>query len=167
MNIADYTSDRFPKAFAGFLREQFPTRSISSTDLYTHNQTVEDAYAFHRRDGFDTFYFFQTRRGQLHRNIYIAVKAKPHAYRIVFTNLRGLDQEADVYCQISRSDTFTSMHSVHAKVELPLFVFNPAGNSLKLNDQDWLLFGFKGKWEKILLEQNWRRQPLVKDRIGY
>ncbi len=162
MNIADYTSDRFPKAFAGFLRDQFPTRSISSTDLYTHNQTVEDAYAFHRRDGFDTFYFLQTRRGQLHRNIYIAVKAKPHAYRIVFTNLRGLDQEADVYCQISRSDTFTSMHSVHAKAELPLFVFNPAGNSLKLSDQDWLLFGFKGKWEKILLEQNWRRQPLVK-----
>jgi hypothetical protein len=163
MNIVNYTSDRFPKAFAGFLREQFPTRSISSTDIYTHNQTVEDAYAFHRRDGFDTFYFLQTRRGQLHRDIYIAVKTKPRAYRVVFTNLRGLDQEADVYCQISRSDTFTSMHSVHANVELPLFVFNPAGNSLKLNDQDWLLFGFKGKWEKILLEKNWQRQPLVKE----
>ena len=48
-------------------------------------------------------------------------------------------------------------------VELPLFVFNPAGISLKLNDKDWLLFGFKGKWEKVLLEQNWQRQPLVKE----
>ena len=89
MNIAQYTDDRFPRAFAAFLREQFPTRSISATDLYTHNQTVDDAYAFHRRDGFDTFYFLQTRRGQLHRSIYIAVKTKPHAYRVVFTDLRG------------------------------------------------------------------------------
>ena len=63
MNIAAYTDDRFPKAFANFLREQFPTRSILPADLYTHNQTVDDAYAFHRRDGFDTFYFLQTRRG--------------------------------------------------------------------------------------------------------
>jgi len=163
MNIAAYTDDRFPKAFANFLREQFPTRSILPADLYTHNQTVDDAYAFHRRDGFDTFYFLQTRRGQLHRSIYIAVKAKPHAYRVVFTNLRGVDQEADVYCQITHSNTFSSMRSVHANVELPLFVFNPAGISLKLNDKDWLLFGFKGKWEKVLLEQNWRRQPLVKE----
>ena len=163
MNIAQYTDDRFPRAFAAFLREQFPTRSISATDLYTHNQTVDDAYAFHRRDGFDTFYFLQTRRGQLHRSIYIAVKAKPHAYRVVFTDLRGVDQEADVYCQITHSGTFSSMRSVHANVELPLFVFNPAGTSLKLNDKDWLLFGFKGKWETILREKNWRRQPLVKE----
>jgi uridine phosphorylase len=163
MDIVQYTADRFPKAFAGFLRQQFPTRSIAPTDLYTHNQTLEDSYAFHRRDGFDTFYFLQTRRGQLHRNIYIAVRAKPHAYRVVFTNLRGLDQEADVYCQISHSGTFSSMHSVHSKVELPLFVFNPLGTSLKLNDKDWLLFGFKGKWERVLLKQNWQRQALVKE----
>jgi uridine phosphorylase len=162
MNIVQYTADRFPEAFAVFLREQFPTRSILPGDLYTHNQTLEDAYAFHRRDGYSTFYFLQTRRGQLHRNIYLAVRENPHAYRIVFTNLRGLDQEADVYCQISHSGTFSSMHSVHSKRELPLFVFNPAGISLKLNDKDWLLFGFKGKWEKVLLEQNWQRHPLVK-----
>jgi hypothetical protein len=162
MNIVQYTSDRFPNSFAEFLRQQFRTGTISPSDIYTHNQTIGEAYPFHRRDGFDTFYFLQTRRGQLHRSIYIAVKAKPHAYRVVFTNLRGLDQEADVYCQISHSGTFSSMHSVHANVELPLFVFNPAGLSLKLNDKDWLLFGFKGKWEKVLLEQNWRRQPLVK-----
>ena len=163
MDIVQYTADRFPKAFAVFLKEQFPTRSISPTDLYTHNQTVEDAYEFHRRDGYSTFYFLQTRRGQLHRNIYLAVRPKPHAYRVVFTNLRGLDQEADVYCQISHSDTFSSLRSVHSKRELPLFVFNPSGISLKLNDKDWLLFGFKGKWEKVLLEQNWQRHPLVKE----
>jgi nicotinic acid mononucleotide adenylyltransferase len=163
MNIVQYTDDRFPKAFAVFLKEQFPTRSILPTDLYTHNQTVEDAYEFHRRDGYSTFYFLQTRRGQLHRNIYLAVRPNPYNYRVVFTNLRGLDQEADVYCQISHSDTFSSLHLVHSKRELPLFVFNPSGTSLKLNDKDWLLFGFKGKWEKVLLEQNWQRHPLVKE----
>ena len=163
MNIVQYTSDRFPDSFAEFLRQQFRAGTISPSDIYTHNQTIEEAYPLHRREGFDTFYFLQTRRGQLHRSIYIAVKAKPHAYRVVFTNLRGLDQEADVYCQISHSGTFSSMRSVHANIELPLFVFNPAGVSLKFNDKDWLLFGFKGKWEKVLLEQNWQRQPLVKE----
>ena len=164
MNIVQYTDDRFPKAFASFLKEQFPTRSILPTDLYTHNQTVEDAYEFHRRDGFNTFYFLQTRRGQLHRNIYLAVKAEPAQLSGSFHQPSGvLDQEADVYCQISHSDTFSSMRSVQAKRELPLFVFNPGGISLKLNDKDWLLFGFKGKWEKVLLEQNWQRQPLVKE----
>ena len=163
MNIVQYTADRFPEAFAVFLKEQFSTRSILPTDLYAHNQTVEDAYEFHRRDGYSIFYFLQTRRGQLHRNIYLAVRPNPHNYRVVFTNLRGLDQEADVYCQISHSGTFSSMRSVHSKRELPLFVFNPGGISLKLNDKDWLLFGFKGKWEKVLLEQNWQRRPLVKE----
>ena len=163
MDIVQYTADRFPKAFAVFLKEEFPKRSILPTDLYTHNQTVEDAYEFHRRDGYSTFYFLQTRRGQLHRNIYLAVRTKPYNYRVVFTNLRGLDQEADVYCQISHSGTFSSMRSVHSKRELPLFVFNPGGISLKLNDKDWLLFGFKGKWEKVLLGQNWQRHPLVKE----
>ena len=163
MDIVQYTADRFPKAFAVFLKEEFPKRSILPTDLYTHNQTVEDAYEFHRRDGYSTFYFLQTRRGQLHRNIYLAVRTKPYNYRVVFTNLRGLDQEADVYCQISHSGTFSSMRSVQSKRELPLFVLNPGGISLKLNDKDWLLFGFKGKWTKILLEQNWQRRPLVKE----
>ena len=163
MDIVQYTADRFPRAFAVFLKEQFATRSILPTDLYAHNQTVEDAYEFHRRDGYSTFYFLQTRRGQLHRNIYLAVRTNPHNYRVVFTNLRGLDQEADVYCQISHSGTFSSLRLVHSKRELPLFVFNPSGISLKLNDKDWLLFGFKGKWEKVLLEQNWQRRPLVKE----
>ncbi len=163
MDIVQYTADRFPKAFAVFLKEQFPTRSILPTDLYAHNQTVQDAYEFHRRDGYSTFYFLQTRRGQLHRNIYLAVRPNPHNYRVVFTNLRGRDQEADVYCQISHSGTFSGMRSVHSPRELPLFVFNSGGVSLKLNDKDWLLFGFKGKWEKVLLEQNWQRHPLVKE----
>ncbi|HUK41308.1 MAG TPA: hypothetical protein VLX11_09700, partial [Candidatus Acidoferrales bacterium] len=103
MDIVDYTSDRFPLAFAAFLREQFRKRSISPTELYVHNQTIEAAYEFHRRDGFDTFYFLQTRRGQLHRDIYLAVRTKTHAYRVVFTNVRGRDQEADVFCQIYHS----------------------------------------------------------------
>lgn len=163
MDIVDYTSDRFPTAFAGFLREQFRKRSISPTDLYVHNQSVEEAYAFHRRDGFTIFYFLQTRRGQLHRNIYLAVRSKPHAYRVVFTNVRGRDQEADVFCQIYHSGTFSSFHRLQARPGLPLFVLNPVGASLRLNDKDWLLFGFKGKWTKILLEQGWQLQPLVKE----
>ena len=59
MDIVQYTDDRFPKAFAGFLKEQFSTRSILPTDLYAHNQTVEDAYKFHQRDGFSAFYFLK------------------------------------------------------------------------------------------------------------
>ena len=163
MDIADYTSDRFPMAFAAFLKEQFRKRSISPTELYVHNQSVEAAYEFHRRDGFATFYFLQTRRGQLHRDIYLAVRSKPHAYRVVFTNVRGRDQEADVFCQIYHSGTFSSFHWIQAKPGLPLFVFNPSGMSLKLNEKDWLLFGFKGKWTRILLEQGWQPHPLVKE----
>ena len=163
MDIVDYTSDRFPIAFAAFLKEQFRKRSISPTELYVHNQSVDAAYTFHRRDGFDTLYFLQTRRGQLHRNIYLAVKTKTHAYRVVFTNVRGRDQEADVFCQIYHSGTFSSFHWVQATPGLRLFVFNASGSSLKLNDKDWLLFGFKGKWTKILMEQGWRLQPLVKE----
>src|SRR5262249_58248095 len=30
-------------------------------------------------------------------------------------------------------------------------------------DKDWLLFGFKGEWTKMLLEQGWQLQPLVKE----
>ena len=163
MDIVDYTSDRFPLAFAAFLREQFGKRSILPTQLYVHNQAVEAAYEFHRRDGFDTFYFLQTRRGQLHRNIYLAVRTKPLSYRVVFSNVRGRDQEADVFCQIYHSNTFSSFHWVQATPGLRLFVFNPSGTSLKLNDKDWLLFGFKGKWTKILLEQGWQLHPLVKE----
>ena len=163
MDIVDYTSDRFPLAFGAFMKEQFRKGSISPRELYVHNQTVEAAYAFHRRDGFDTFYFVQTRRGQLHRNIYLAVRPNPLAYRVVFSNVRGRDQEADVFCQIYHSHTFSSFHWVQATPGLRLFVFNPSGISLKLNDRDWLLFGFKGKWTKILLEQGWQLHPLVKE----
>jgi uridine phosphorylase len=163
MDIVRYTADRFPEAFAVFLKEQFRKRFILPTDLYVHNQTVEEVYAFHQRDGFGTFYFLQTRRGQLHRSIYLAVRAKPRAYRVVFTNVRGGDQEADVFCQIYHSGTFSRFHWVKATPGLPLFVFNQSGSALKLNDKDWLLFGFKGKWEKVLLEQNWQRHPLVRE----
>jgi nicotinic acid mononucleotide adenylyltransferase len=163
MDIVDYTSDRFPLAFAAFLREQFRKRSILPTELYVHNQAVEAAYEFHRRNGFDTLYFLQTRRGQLHRNIYLVVRTKPLAYRVIFSNVRGRDQEADVFCQIYHSNTFSSFHWVQATPGLRLFVFNPSGTGLKLNDKDWLLFGFKGKWTKILLEQGWQLQPLVKE----
>jgi phosphorylase superfamily protein len=163
MNIVQYTADRFPEAFAAFLKERIAKGSILPAELYAHNQIVEDAYPLHRRAGYSTFYFLQTRRGQLHRDIYLAVQPKPLKYRVVFTGLRGSDQEADVYCQISRSNTFTSLHRVRAKRELPLFIFNPDGDALRLGAQDVLLFGCKGKWEKILLERKWRRVPLVKE----
>jgi uridine phosphorylase len=77
--------------------------------------------------------------------------------------VRGRDQEADVFCQIFHSGAFSSFHWVQANPGLRLFVFNPRGFSLKLNNKDWLLFGFKGKWTKILLEQGWQLQPLVKE----
>jgi hypothetical protein len=163
MDINQYTADRFPRAFAAFLKQQFGQRSILPTELYVHNQSLEEAYGFHRRDGFGTFYFLQTRRGQLHRNIYLALRSNPRAYRVVFTNVRGRDQETDVFCQIFHSGTFTSFHWLQATPGLPLFVFNRLGAGLKLTDRDWLLFGFKGKWTRILLEQGWQHQPLVEE----
>src|SRR5262245_26757189 len=41
MDIVDYTSDRFPMAFAAFLKEQYRKRSISLTELYLQNLSVD------------------------------------------------------------------------------------------------------------------------------
>ena len=162
-DMDQYMTDRFPKALSSFLREQFHKRSILPTDLYVHNQSVEKAYEFHRRDQYDTFYFLQTRRGQLHRNIYLAVKRNPLAYRLVLTGVRGIDREANVLCQIHGAHMFLNYRSVQSEGPEPLFVLNSLGNSLLLDRKDWLLFGYKGNWVRMLLAQHWRQQPLVKE----
>jgi hypothetical protein len=128
-----------------------------------HNHPLEEAYEFHRRDGFATFYLLQTRRGQGHRDIYLAVKSNPRAYRVVFTSVRGNDRRANVLCQIHRTQNFSSYRSVESRQEQSLFVFNPQGSSLKLNENDWLLFGFKGNWSRRLRAQNWQEEPLVRE----
>ena len=45
-------------------------------------------------------------------------------------------------------------------------LLNPLGNSLLLNGKDWLFFGYKGNWVRMLLAQHWRQQSR-KGRIGY
>ena len=42
-------------------------------------------------------------------------------------------------------------------------MLNPLGSSLVLNGKDWLLFGYKGNWLRMLLAQQWHQQPLVKE----
>jgi hypothetical protein len=42
-------------------------------------------------------------------------------------------------------------------------LYSIRSGSLENSNKDWLLFGFKGKWGKALLEQNWQRRPLVKE----
>jgi hypothetical protein len=161
-DMDQYLADRFPRAFATFLKEQAGQPSNLPVELYVHNHSVEAAYEFHRRAGYATFYFLQTRRGQNHRDIYLALGSKPGSYRVVFTSVRGNDRRANVLCQIHRTGVFSDYRFVQSRHEQPLFVFNPQGDSLRLNREDWLLFGFKGNWTRKLRAQNWQQQALTK-----
>jgi len=163
MDIDQYIADRFPISFANFVKEQLKRRSILPTDLYVHNRSLADVFQFHRRDGYSSFYFLQTRRGQLHRNIYLAVKPKPRAYRIVLTDVRGYDRRANVLCQIDRAHLFATFRDAQSTTAAPLFVFNPDGAAAKFTAGDLLLFGFKGNWTRMLQANQWRRRPLVKE----
>src|SRR5262247_93270 len=162
-DMDQYLADRFPRAFAVFLKEGARRRSNLPIDPYVHNHPVAEAQEFHRRDGYSTFYFLQTRRGQLHRDIYLVVKSHPLAYRVVLTSVRGNDRQANVLCQVQRTRVFSNYRLVESRQAQRLFVFNSLGNSLRLNREDWLLFGFKGNWSRLLLAQNWRQYPLVKE----
>ena len=162
-DMDQYLADRFPRAFAVFLKEGAGRRSSLPIDLYVHNHPVGEAYEFHRRDGYTTFYFLQTRRGQLHRDIYLAVKSHPFAYRVVLTSVRGNDRQANVLCQVQRTQVFSNYRLVESRQAQRLFVFNSLGNSLRLNREDWLFLGFKGNWSRLLVAQNWRQYLLVKE----
>jgi uridine phosphorylase len=162
-DMDQYLADRFPRAFSAFLKERIARPSSSPVELFVHNHPLEDAYESHRRDGYATFYFLQTRRGQGHRNIYLAVGSKPGSYRVVLTSVRGKDRQANVLCQIQRTGVFSSYRFVEARQEQPLFVFNPRGKSLRLSETDWLLFGFKGNWTRKLRAEHWQQQPLVEE----
>jgi hypothetical protein len=162
-DMDQYLADRFPRAFSAFLNEGARRRSRLPVDLYVHNHPVEEAYELHRRAGYATFYFLQTRRGQSHRDIYLAVKSHPLAYRVVLTSVRGNDRRANVLCQIHRTGVFSNYRFVQSRQEQPLYVFNSRGNSLRLNGKDWLLFGFKGNWTRRLRAQNWQQQALTKE----
>ena len=163
MDVDQYLANRFPRTFARFLSGEFRHSSSAHIDLYVHNHSIDQAYEFHRRDEFATFYFLQTRRGQLHRHIHLAVKSQPRAYRVVFTGVRGNDRRANVLCQIHRTDTFDNYRFVQSKQEHPLFVLNSQGQSLMFNEDDLLLFGFKGNWSRMLAALNWQRIPLVEE----
>jgi hypothetical protein len=162
-DMDQYVADRFPRAFSAFLKERMARASSPPIELYVHNHSLEEAYEGHRRDGYATFYFLQTRRGQGHRNIYLAVKSNPRAYRVVVASVRGHDRRGNVLCQIHRAKIFSSYRFVESRQEQSLFVFNPQGSSLKLNEKDWLLFGFKGNWTRRLRAQNWQQEPLVRE----
>lgn len=161
MDMDRYLADRFPRAFARFLRSELRHSSILPVDLYVHNHSIDEAYAFHRRDQFDTFYFLQTRRGQHHRDIHLAVRTEPRAYRVVLTSVRGNNRQANVLCQIHRTGIFAQYRSVQAQQAQPLFVLNSQGLSLRLDENDLLLFGFKGNWSRMLTALNWKKTPLV------
>jgi uridine phosphorylase len=162
-DMDQYLADRFPRAFAAFLKEEARRRSSLPIELYVHDHPVADAYQLHQRDGYNTFYFLQTRRGQLHRDIYLAVKSQSLAYRVVLTSVRGNDRQANVLCQIQRTRVFSNYHFVESPQPQPLFVFNSQGHALRLDPSDVLLFGFKGNWARMLMAQNWHRSPLVKE----
>jgi nicotinic acid mononucleotide adenylyltransferase/uridine phosphorylase len=163
MDINQYIADRFPLSFANFVKEQLKQRSISPADLYVHNRSLADVFPFHMRDGYSSFYFLQTRRGQQHRNIYLAVRPKPRAYRIVLTDVRGFDRRANVLCQLDFTHLFSTFRDARSATTAPLFVFNPDGAAAKFAAGDILLFGFKGNWTRMLQAHQWRDSPLVKE----
>jgi uridine phosphorylase len=162
-DMDQYLADRFPRAFTAFLKEKARQRSTLPIELYVHNHPFAEAYQSHQRDGYDTFYFLQTRRGQFHRDIYLAVKSYPETYRVVVTSVRGNDRQANVLCQIQRTRVFSNYHSVESRQPHPLFVFNSQGHALRLDPNDVLLFGFKGNWARMLTAKNWHQRPLVKE----
>ena len=162
-DIEQYVADRFPRAFAEFLKKEIGSGSISSPGLYVHNHPIQEAYDFHKRDGYATFYFLQTRRGQLHRDIHLAVRSNPRSYRVVLTSVRGEDRTVNVLCQVHHNGIFSSYRLVRAKNSQPLFVLNSQGSFLRLNERDILLFGFRGTWRRMLQEKNWQRRSLVKE----
>jgi uridine phosphorylase len=161
MDMDQYVADRFPRAFAAFLRDETHKGHLAPTDLYVHAQAVDEAFEFHRRDQFVTFYQLQTRRGQLYRNVYLAVRAQPLAYRVVLTDVRGHDRKNNVLCQIYWTKVFSSYHAIDSHEPKPLFILNSTGNSLELSPKDWLVIGFKGNWTRKLLAEGWRQTPLV------
>lgn len=163
LDMDHYLADRFPSAFSVFLKEGFRSGSILPVDLYVHDDSIDAAYEFHRRDHYDAFYYLQTRRGQRHRDIYLAVRSNPVAYRVVLTGVRGDDREANVLCQIERAGVFSNYQSVASGRAQPLFTLNTEGISLRLDEDDLLLFGFKGNWTRVLLAQHWKRTPLVQE----
>ena len=162
MDIDQYVADRFPIGFAEFVKDQLRQGLISPRALYVHNRPFAEAFDFHRRDGYSDFYFLQTRRGQLHRNIYLAARRNPLAYRVVLTDVRGYDRRANVLCQLERARVFSAFQEVQSR-PAPLFVFDPGGVAAKFAAGDILLFGFKGNWTRLLQANQWRRSPLVKE----
>ena len=161
-DMDQYLADRFPQAFSRFLKHDYRRHSDQAVELYLHDHPLDQAYDLHRRDGYSDFYFVQTRRGQLHRDMHLAVKAQPRAYRVVLTSVRGTDRRANVLCQLTRTGIFATHRWVQAPRPQPLFELNSAGKSLKLNPDDWLLFGFRGEWRRKLLGEDWRATPLTK-----
>ena len=56
-DMDQYLADRFPRAFAAFLKEGARRRSSLPIDLYVHNHPFAEAYEFHQRDGYTTVLF--------------------------------------------------------------------------------------------------------------
>jgi hypothetical protein len=64
---------------------------------------------------------------------------------------------------VHHAGVFSTYRFVQSQREEPLFVLNAEGASLKLDKNDWLLFGFRGSWRRKLEAQNWRMTSLIKE----
>ena len=95
-NMDQYITDRFPKAleFREFHKAQFYPQTFTRT-VSPLKGLMSFTVGINMR-----LSFLQTRRGQLHRNIYLAVKRNP-CLSAVLTSVRGIDREANVLCQIT------------------------------------------------------------------
>src|SRR4029453_1389871 len=59
-DMEEYVADRLRSACVAFIKAQLRNGSISPSDLYVHDHSLQQAYELHRRDGYATFYFLQT-----------------------------------------------------------------------------------------------------------
>ena len=139
-DMDQYLADRFPRAFAAFLKEGARRRSSLPIDLYVHNHPLAEALRISPARWLHYFLFSSKPARPASSRHLPRGKIAALAYRVVLTSVRGNDRQANVLCQIQRTHVFSNYRLVESRQAQPLFVFNSQGTSLRLNPEDWLFW---------------------------
>jgi len=174
MDIDRYLYDRFPVSLKEFLLKKRDQKQLSEKSLFISNQalieTLQRSYRYdvNQNQDFDVqtenFYFIQTRRGQPHRKLYLGYNSITKAYRLIATQVTGMDRRANVFCQLKLLGIFDQFQDLSVKpneFENEFFQLNSTGENLKLNSNDILLFGFKTAWIEEMDVAHWKRTKLI------
>ena len=160
MDIVDYTSDRFPIAFAAFLREQFQKRTIAPTELYVHNQAVEAAYGFIDETDLAPSIFYK--RGAVNSiAISLCSHVEPPRLSGRFQQRSGPRPEADVFPKFLVPALFPV--SIGYRPILDSCLFSIQGERFATQRSGFVIFRLQRKMDRVLLEQGWQLHPIVKE----